>query len=43
MFSDILFRLRAIFRKDSMESELEDELRFHIENEVEKTPHIRAF
>lgn len=36
MFSDILFRLRAIFRKDSMERELEEELRFHVEHEVEK-------
>jgi predicted permease len=36
MLSDILFRLRAIFRKDSMEIELEEELRFHVEHEIEK-------
>lgn len=35
MFSDLLFRLRAVFRRDSMERELEDELRFHLEQQVE--------
>ncbi|MEP6731096.1 MAG: ABC transporter permease [bacterium] len=36
MLSDIRFRLRAIFRRDEMERELDDELRFHLEHEMEK-------
>ncbi|MBO0724425.1 MAG: ABC transporter permease [Blastocatellia bacterium] len=36
MISDLLFRLRAIFRRRSVEAELDDELRFHLEHEVEK-------
>lgn len=36
MISDLLFRLRAIFRRSSVEKELDDELRFHFEHEVEK-------
>ncbi len=36
MISDLLFRLRAIFRRRSVEKELDDELRFHFEHEVEK-------
>src|SRR5579872_6703573 len=40
MFSDLLFRLRSLFRRDAVESELDDELRFHIEQQVEK--HVRA-
>jgi predicted permease len=36
MISDLLFRLRAIFRRRSLEKELNDELRFHFEREVEK-------
>lgn len=36
MFSDLRFRLRAIFRRDSMERELEDELGFHFEQQVEE-------
>jgi putative ABC transport system permease protein len=36
MLSDLLFRLRAIFRRRSIEAELDDELRFHLEHEVEK-------
>ena len=36
MLSDLRFRLRAIFRRDAMERELDDELRFHIERETEK-------
>src|SRR5262249_19474251 len=36
MISDLLFRLRAIFRRRSVEAELDDELRFHFEQEVEK-------
>jgi predicted permease len=36
MLSDILIRIRALFRRDSVESELDDELRFHFEQQVEK-------
>src|SRR5215510_450740 len=36
MISDLLYRLRAIFRRRSVEQELDDELRFHLENEIEK-------
>ncbi len=36
MISDLLFRLRAIFRRRSVEVDLDDELRFHFEHEVEK-------
>src|ERR1700735_2060757 len=36
MFSDILIRLRALFRREAVESELDDELRFHFEQQVEK-------
>jgi putative ABC transport system permease protein len=36
MISDLLFRLRAVFRRRTVEKELDDELRFHFEHEVEK-------
>ncbi len=36
MFSDLLFRLRALFRRSSMEADLDHELRFHFEKEVAK-------
>ena len=36
MFTDLLFRLRALFRRNNMEAELDTELRAHLENEVEK-------
>jgi putative ABC transport system permease protein len=36
MLSDLLFRLRALFRRDVVERELDDELRFHVEHEAEK-------
>jgi predicted permease len=36
MLSDLRFRLRALFRGSQVEAELDDELRFHFENEVEK-------
>jgi predicted permease len=40
MFSDLLYRLRALFRRKSMEEELDDELRAHVEHEAEK--HVRS-
>src|SRR5262249_40997532 len=36
MLSDIAIRLRALFRRDVVERDLDDELRFHIEHETEK-------
>ena len=36
MLSDLRFRLRALFRRRVVETELDQELRFHFENEVEK-------
>ena len=36
MLSDLRFRIRALFQRRAMEEELEDELRFHLEKEVEK-------
>ena len=36
MFSDLLFRLRALFRRGAMEFEMDEELRSHFENQVEK-------
>jgi predicted permease len=36
MLNDLRFRLRALFRRNTIETELDDELRFHFEHEVEK-------
>jgi predicted permease len=36
MLSDIVFRLRSLFRRNTVEAELDDELRFHFEQQVEK-------
>jgi len=36
VISDLMFRLRALFRRKSVEAELEEELRAHVENQVEK-------
>src|ERR1019366_4209716 len=36
MVSDLLYRLRALFRRDSMEAELDEELHAHLEHQVEK-------
>jgi putative ABC transport system permease protein len=36
MLGDLLYRLRALFRRKSMEAELEEELRAHLERQVEK-------
>ena len=36
MLSDFLYRLRALFRRKSMEAELDEELRAHLERQVEK-------
>jgi predicted permease len=36
MLSDILFRLRSLLRRKKVEADLDDELRFHFEQQVEK-------
>jgi putative ABC transport system permease protein len=36
VLSDFLIRIRALLQRDSVESELDDELRFHFEQQVEK-------
>ncbi|MGH7461130.1 MAG: permease prefix domain 1-containing protein, partial [Longimicrobiales bacterium] len=40
MFSDLRLRLRGLFRRQQMERELDEELRFHLEHEIAK--HVRA-
>jgi putative ABC transport system permease protein len=40
MFSDLLFRLRALLRRDAVEGELDEELREHFERQVER--HVAA-
>src|SRR6266404_1829009 len=40
MFRDLLFRLRALFQRKTVESELDQELRAHVESEAQK--HLTA-
>jgi predicted permease len=40
MLSDIFFRLRSLARHNRVEAELDDELRFHFDQQVEK--HVRS-
>ena len=40
MITDLLFRLRSLFRRATVESEMETELRFHMEREIEN--YLRA-
>ena len=40
MFRNVLFRLRAFFRVSTVESDLDDELRWHVDQEVHK--HLRS-
>jgi predicted permease len=35
MFSDLIYRLRALFRRNRMESDLDEEIRLHVEREEE--------
>ena len=37
MLSDIFFRLRSLFRGNTVGAELDDELRFHFEQQVQKS------
>jgi hypothetical protein len=36
MFEDLQFRLRSLFRRDTMEADMDEELRAHFEQQVEK-------
>jgi hypothetical protein len=36
VFSDLWFRLRSLFRHNTVEEEMNNELRFHFEQQVEK-------
>src|SRR5208337_176424 len=36
MVSDLLYRLRALFRRKSMEAELDEEVRAHVERQIEE-------
>jgi predicted permease len=36
MLTDLLYRLRAIFRPDRLDADLDEELRWHLEHETEK-------
>ncbi len=36
MLDDLLLRVRSLFRRETVESEMEDELRFHSEHQIEK-------
>ena len=36
MLDDLLYRTRALFRRNAVENELEEELRFHFDRQVEK-------
>jgi macrolide transport system ATP-binding/permease protein len=37
MPNDLRFRLRALFRRSTVETELDDELRFHFEQKLKST------
>ena len=36
MLSELLYRLRALFRRKTLEGELDDELQFHLEKQIDK-------
>lgn len=36
MLNDLLIRMRALFRRESIEAELDEELQFHLERQIEK-------
>jgi putative ABC transport system permease protein len=39
LIADLLYRARAIFRRTTVESELDEELRFHLEHQIETYVH----
>ena len=40
MLSDLFFRLRSLFRRNTVEQEMNDELRFHFEQQVDR--HVQS-
>ena len=36
MLTDLLYRLRAVLRRDAVERELDEELRFHVDHQSRK-------
>src|SRR2546423_2870696 len=36
MWSDLIYRFRALFQRDNVERDLDGELRFHLERQIEK-------
>src|SRR5580698_7511319 len=36
MLNDLLYRLRSLFRREKVEAEMDEELHFHYEHQVEK-------
>jgi predicted permease len=42
MFSDLLYRLRALFRRKALDSELDEELQYHLDREAEKYRQVEA-
>ena len=36
LLHDLLFRLRSLMRRSAAENELDDELRFHLERQIDK-------
>ncbi len=42
MFSDLLYRLRALFRRKAVDRELEEELQYHLDREAEKYRKVEA-
>ena len=42
MFSDLLYRLRALFRRKMLDRELDEELQYHLDREAEKYRRVEA-
>src|ERR1700759_1703759 len=40
MIADVVYRLRAFFRRDAVHSQMDDDTRFHFERQIEK--HMKA-
>ena len=36
MLHDLLYRMRALFRREALDRDLDEELQFHLEREAEK-------
>jgi predicted permease len=42
MFSDLLYRLRALFHRNAVDRELQEELQYHLDREAEKYRQVEA-